>query len=307
MNNNLNTLAPDFIVSMKELHGSMMILALAVIFISIMLVVYKSMVAGQLALSPFITVAIIGLLTVLFPTGIVSFGNLIAEFIYDEMGINHGDFSDLFSDLISGYNNAQQDKSFWDTVTNPNGAISESLMTLVFFLSGMIAELVVFYAQIIQQFIIYTSIGLSPLIFAMYLFEPTKNVCVQFVTGLVGLLFWPLGWAMVQSLVSALIDKATDTGLLQLTGGQYVYTASYNYFVLGASIFTIFGMIFAPIAISKAITTGVSFGGGLLGSVVGGAGGVAAGGASIAAAAATGGGSAVASSGAASLAVGRNK
>jgi len=159
------------------------------------------------------------------------------------------------------------------------------------------------------------AIGFSPLLLSFLLLEQTRSIAVNFMIGLFGVLLWPLGWATIQLLVMSLIDTATDDGILILgDGSEVLYTAQYAYFTLGASVFMIFGTIFAPIAISKMISSGSSFASAVLGSGAGAVAGVGAAAVGIGAAAATGGGSAVASgagsalSGAGnSLAIGRNK
>lgn len=186
-------------------------------------------------------------------------------------------------------------------------AVSCLLIALSWILLG-ICYGVVLVAYLAQIAVLYIGIAMAPLFLGMLLYEKTRETGFKYIMGLVGIIFWPLGWNL-GFLVLHSITKFPDGPLWTLfyaTAFGAAFTAINIVLagVLGLGVaLLLFGVIWAvitkaPGVISAAITTGAQVGTGLMSAAAGGAAsslgmGVSAAG-SVAMVAATGGGGAAA-------------
>lgn len=168
---------------------------------------------------------------------------------------------------------------------------------------------------------IYIGTAIGPLFLGMLLFPQTRENGIKYFLGLIGVLFWPLGWGLGMALVESSIEMAplAMAELAILTTVLEPTFPGITLFIVALVQFIILYVVVtkAPSIVAKAITTGSQIGTALVSAATGAAmstassavgavgavGGAAIGAASVAAAPATGGAS-LAVGGAAGSAVG---
>jgi hypothetical protein len=164
-------------------------------------------------------------------------------------------------------------------------------------LLGFLASVIVFYAYLVQKFILYVGYALAPIFIGMLAVRTLHSIGVGFLLGFAGVLCWPLGWGAASLLTAGLIDFMSDQSFLASGGiGGGVGYALQNLMGLAVlAIWLISSTIAAPIIIQKAIATGAQVGQGLAATAAtAGVAGLTAGAGAAASLSAAGGGAAVA-------------
>ena len=125
--------------------------------------------------------------------------------------------------------------------------------------------MIVFYAYIVQKFILYVGFALAPIFIGFLAVRTLHSIGVGFLLGYAGVLCWPLGWGAASLLTSGLIDFMSDQSFLASGGiGGGVGYGLQNLLGLAVlAIWLISSTIAGPIIIQKAIATGAQVGQGL--------------------------------------------
>lgn len=151
-------------------------------------------------------------------------------------------------------------KSWWDMLNGQ--AFFEALISAAMMLLGFIASVIVFYAYLVQKFILYVGYALAPIFIGFLAIRTLHSIGVGFLLSYAGVLCWPLGWGAASLLTSGLISFMTDQSFL--ASGGFSGSAGYglqNLMGLAAlAIWLISSTIAAPIIIQKAIATGTQVG-----------------------------------------------
>ena len=102
------------------------------------------------------------------------------------------------------------DRSWWDILGDLNGFTVELLISGLLWLIGQFASLMVFWAYVIQKFILFTGYALSPLLIGLMAIPPLRSIGSRYLMHLVGVLLWPLGWAVAALITQGILDFMTD-------------------------------------------------------------------------------------------------
>ena len=183
-------------------------------------------------------------------------------------------------------------KSWWDMLDAQ--ALFEMVISAAMWLLGFLASVIVFYAYLVQKFILYVAFALAPIFIGFLAIRTLHSIGVGFLLGYAGVLCWPLGWGAASLLTSGLIGFMSDQSFLTIggVGGAAGYGLQNLLGLAALAIWLIASTIAAPIIIQKAIATGTHVGQALAGTVI--TAGVAGATAGVGAAAAFGGGGGVA-------------
>lgn len=150
------------------------------------------------------------------------------------------------------------------------GLVAIILCILVGLVAGFV-WLAVLAAYVIQALSTQVAIAISPLFLGMFLFPTTRETGTKYFTGMVAVLFWPLGWGIGFKLVELIMGVAMTICLLctPIVALNVIFAG-----VVDAMVLIIEGMLFwtmikkAPPLIVKAITAGSQVGAGLVGAGV---------------------------------------
>jgi hypothetical protein len=135
----------------------------------------------------------------------------------------------------------------------------------VMWLLGFLASVIVFYAYLVQKFILYVGFALAPIFIGFLAVRTLHSIGVGFLLGYAGVLCWPIGWGAASLLTSGLIDFMSDQSFLASggIGGAAGYGLQNLMGLAALAIWLISTTIAAPIIIQKAIATGAQVGQGL--------------------------------------------
>src|SRR6202163_1216638 len=154
-------------------------------------------------------------------------------------------------------------KSWWDGLDGQ--ALFEAGISIILWVLGFIASVIVFYAYLVQKFILYVGYALAPIFIGFLAVRTLHSIGVGFLLGYAGVLCWPIGWGAASLLTSGLIHFMSDQSFLASggIGGAAGYGLQNLMGLAALAIWLISTTIAAPIIIQKAIATGAQVGQGL--------------------------------------------
>ena len=97
-------------------------------------------------------------------------------------------------------------------------ALFEAGISIILWVLGFIASVIVFYAYLVQKFILYVGFALAPIFIGFLAVRTLHSIGVGFLLGYAGVLCWPLGWGAASLLTSGLIGFMSDQSFLSLGG-----------------------------------------------------------------------------------------
>ncbi|HYF36661.1 MAG TPA: hypothetical protein VD994_15300, partial [Prosthecobacter sp.] len=140
-----------------------------------------------------------------------------------------------------------------------------AIVMYVFFWCG-------FQLQIIA---IYLGSACAPIFMGMLLFEPTRDTAVKYHIGLIGILFWPLGWGLGMMFAQAIMTEGTALVTIILAPltvipiiNSTILTLALIILILIVITWMIVTLFAAPKIIQKAVTTGAQIGMGLVSATI---------------------------------------
>jgi hypothetical protein len=160
------------------------------------------------------------------------------------------------------------EKSWWDLLDAQ--ALFETGISLVMWMLGFLASVIVFYAYLVQKFILYVGYALAPIFIGFLAVRTLHSIGVGFLLGYAGVLCWPLGWGAAALLTSGLINFMTDQSFFSFgaIAGGAGYSLQNLMGLAVLAIWLISSTIAGPIIIQKAIATGAQVGQALVATTV---------------------------------------
>src|SRR5450432_3604419 len=297
--NDFNTLFPNFLNQCTEMNRVLTPIAFVLLAIGIV----SSTVTGRRSPSAYLrtigrTFAFAAVLSYL-PTWSNEISTTIDTTVRETLRADPAAVYDQYQKALAlkkGSPSSGGSKSWWDLLDAQ--ALFEMFISGVMWLLGFLASFIVFYAYLVQKFILYVGFALAPIFIGFLAVRTLHSIGVGFLLGYAGVLCWPIGWGAAPLLTSGLIDFMSDQSFLASggIGGAAGYGLQNLMGLAALAIWLISTTIAAPIIIQKAIATGAQVGQGLASTATtAGIAAVAAGAGTVASLGAAGGGAAEAS------------
>lgn len=268
--NDFNTLFPNFLNQCAEMNRVLTPIAFVLLAIGIV----SSSVTGRRSPSAYLrtvgrTFAFAAILAYL-PTWSNEAATVVDTTVRETLHADPARVYDQYKQALtlkSGNPNAGGFKSWWDLLDAH--ALFEMFISSVMWLLGFLASVIVFYAYLVQKFILYVGYALAPIFIGMLAVRTLHSIGVGFLLGYVGVLCWPLGWGAASLLTSGLIDFMSDQSFLAVGGitGGAGYGLQNLMGLAVLAIWLISSTIAAPVILQKAIATGAQVGQALVGTV----------------------------------------
>jgi hypothetical protein len=151
-------------------------------------------------------------------------------------------------------------KSWWQKIMDWRSAPIEWVVSGVFMLLGWLASAIMWWAYILQSAILFMGYALAPIFVGFMAFPSLYEIGRRYCLHLVGVMLWPLGWALAGLITQGVITFMTDRSFLVanpvLGNDEYSLQNLMGLAFLG--IWIIFSTIAAPVALQKAIQNGSS-------------------------------------------------
>jgi hypothetical protein len=249
------SLFPTFLQKCAELHELLRIVAFMLFIVgTIMLVVHGF--TGKRLMLHMVRLFILTALLVMLPQWGNQVQQLVQTSILNGLGVDPSNVQDQYNQLLVVKRGAGSDHSWWDILGDISGFTVEILISGILWLIGQFASLLLFWAYIIQKFILFSSYALSPLLIGFMAIRPLRSIGSRYLLHLVGVLLWPLGWAVAALITQGILDFMTDPTLKFLNPTASVYSLQESLGVVVIAFWIAFSTIAAPLVIQKVITQG---------------------------------------------------
>ncbi|MGP8200812.1 MAG: hypothetical protein ACLQU4_15055 [Limisphaerales bacterium] len=261
-----NSLFPSFLSQCSQLKSALMPVAYLLLVVGMV----ASTITGHRSPGAYLRTFGRSIVYVALLTYLVTWGNQITQIISDTTTqVIQADPAQVFAEynaaLVAKKSTATQ-SSWSDKLFHMGATLFEAIVSGFLWLFGLLASVIMFYAYIIQKMILYLGYSLSPIFIGFLAIRSLSTVGQRYIVGLVGVMAWPLGWALASIVTQGLLTFMTDQSFMQsstLSG-----TANYglqNFIGVGLlGVWLIFSTIAAPVIIQKALTEGYQAGAELL-------------------------------------------
>jgi hypothetical protein len=195
--------------------------------------------------------------------------SLVQTSILNGLGVDPSHVQDQYNHLLVIKRDTAHEHSWWDILGDISGFTVETLISGILWLVGEFASLLIFWAYIIQKFILFSGYALSPLLIGFMAIRPLHTVGSRYLMNLMGVLIWPLGWAVAALITQGILDFMTDPSLKFVDPTATFYSLQATVGVVVVAFWIVFSTIAAPIVIQKVLSSGILAGGALLSGAVG--------------------------------------
>lgn len=265
--NDFNTLFPNFLNQCAEMNRVLTPIAFVLFAVGII----SSTISGQRSPGAYLrtvgrTFAFAAVLAYLATWG-TEVGTVVDSTVKDTLKANPAGVFDQYQKTLAVNKGTTASKSWWEMLDGQ--AIFEGGISIVMWALGFLASVIVFYAYLVQKFILYVGYALAPIFIGFLAVRTLASIGVSFLLGYVGVLCWPLGWGAASLLTSGLLDFMTDQTFISAggVGGSAGYGLQNLMGLAALAIWLISSTIAGPIIIQKAISTGAQVGQGLAATV----------------------------------------
>lgn len=199
--------------------------------------------------------ALTGLL-VLLPQWGNAIQSLLQNSILNGLGVDPANVHDQYNQLLAVKRDTGGGHSWWDILGNLSSFTVEHLISGILWLVGQFASLLLFWAYIIQKFILFSGYALSPLLIGFMAIRPLRSVGGRYLMHLVGVLLWPLGWAIAALITQGILDFMTDPSLRFIDPTATFYSLQTTFGVAVLAFWIVFSTVAAPLVIQKVLAHG---------------------------------------------------
>jgi len=258
---------PTFLQKCAELHELLRIVAFMLFIVGTILFVLHGF-SGKTLMLHMVRLFVLTALLVMLPRWGNEAQSLVQTSILNGLGVDPSNVQDQYNQLLVIKRDTGTDRSWWDILSDLNGFTVEILISGILWLVGQFASLMIFWAYIIQKFILFTGYALSPLLIGLMAIRPLRSVGNRYLTHIVGVLLWPLGWAVAALITQGILDFMTDPALKFLDPTASLYSLQATFGVAVVAFWIVFSTVAAPLVIQKVLTTGELAGGQLMAGAV---------------------------------------
>jgi hypothetical protein len=192
-----------------------------------------------------------------------SWGNQIVSIVSDVvtnvLKVDPAKIHDQYQAALQLKKSSDGSQSWWERLIHfPD--IMEGIISAIFIVLGWFASTIEWWAYILQTAILFIGYALSPLFIGMLAFPSLQGTGRAYLLNLLGIMLWPLGWAVAGLITQGMIDFMTDQSFLNsgASGGTVLYSLQNLMGLAFLGIWIIFSTIAAPVVIQKSIGLGRS-------------------------------------------------
>lgn len=267
--NNFDTLFPNFTARCADLQSVLMPVA----YLFLVTGMVSSTIAGHRSTGAVMRALGRTIVYIIVLTQLVNWGNQIAlitdSTVKNVLQADPTNVYQQYNQALQAQQSTTTPNSWWQKLFNVGTSIFEALISGLLWIFGLLASIIVFYAYLIQKFILYLGYALSPIFIGFLAIRALNQIGVNYLLALVGVMLWPLGWAAASLVTGGLISFMTDQSFLwnQSLIGAAGYAFQNFIGVAALGVWLIFSTIAAPIIIQRVIAHGIQAGAALLSGV----------------------------------------
>ncbi|HLX72737.1 MAG TPA: hypothetical protein VKV04_24205 [Verrucomicrobiae bacterium] len=258
-----DSIFPTFLAKCGELHTLLLSVAYA-LFVSGIIVTVHHRFSHRVALHLSVRLLVLTALLVYLPVWGNQIQQLLQNSILSGLGVDPQQVYQQFNQLLVIKRDPATQSSWWNILSQLNNFSADLIITVVLWIIGLLASLLMFWAYIIQSIILNLGYALSPLLIGFMAIPALKHTGNRYVLNLTGVLLWPLGWGVAALVTQGILDFMTDPSFEYFDPTSTLPDFQKTIGVAAVGVWIIFSTIAAPVIIQKVVVAGALAGGELL-------------------------------------------
>jgi hypothetical protein len=244
-----DSIFPTFLAKCGDLHTLLLSVAFALFIVGVIATVHHRA-SHKSILNLLLRLLILTSLLVFLP----AWGNTLQNLLQ----------TSILSGLLIIKRDPATQSSWWNIMSQLHNFTTDLIISAVLWLVGQFASLMMFWAYIFQTIILNLGYALSPLLIGFMAIPALKHTGNRYLLNLVGVLLWPLGWALAALVTQGILDFMTDPTFEYIDPTNTLPDLQKTIGVAVVAFWIIFSTVAAPVIIQNVIAHGLQPGGALL-------------------------------------------
>ena len=258
-----DSIFPTFLAKCGELHTLLLSVAFA-LFVTGIIVTVAHGFSDKVLLRLLSRLLLLTSLLVFLPVWGNQIQNLLQTSILSGLGVDPANVYQQFNQLLIIKRDPATTSSWWNVMSQLHNFTTDLIISAVLWLVGQFASLMMFWAYIFQTIILNLGYALSPLLIGFMAIPALKHTGNRYLMNLVGVLLWPLGWALAALVTQGILDFMTDPSFEYIDPTSTLPDLQKTIGVAIVGFWIIFSTVAAPVIIQNVIAHGIQPGGALL-------------------------------------------
>jgi hypothetical protein len=258
-----DSIFPNFLTLCGNLHTLLLSVAFALFIVGVIATVQQRA-SHKSILNLLLRLLLLTSMLVFLPAWGNTLQNLLQTSILSGLGVDPSQVYQQFNQLLVIKRDPSTQSSWWNVMSQLNSFTTDLIVSAVLMLVGWLASLMMFWAYIFQTIILNLGYALSPLLIGFMAIPALKHTGNRYLTNLVGVLLWPLGWALAALVTQGILDFMTDPSFQYIDPTSTATNLQRTIGVAAVGFWIIFSTIAAPVIIQNVIAHGIQPGGALL-------------------------------------------
>jgi len=254
---------PTFLQKCADLHSLLCIVTFMLFIVGTILFVLHGF-TGKTLMLHLVRLFVLTALLVMLPQWGNDVQTLLQDSILNDLGVDPSQVQNQYNQLLVVKRDTGTGQSWWDILGNVRQFSVEILISGILWLVGQFASLLLFWAYVIQKFILFAGYALSPLLIGFMAVRPLRQIGTRYLLHMAGVLLWPLGWAVAALITQGILDFMTDPSFQYVDPSATLYSLQASVGVAVLAFWIVFSTVAAPLVIQKVITQGELAGGHLI-------------------------------------------
>ena len=258
-----DSIFPTFLADCAGLHTLLLSVAYALFIVGVIVTVSHRFTHRSL-LNLLMRLLLLTSLLVFLPAWGNTLQSLLQSSILSGLGVDPSQVYQQFNQLLIIKRDPSTQSSWWNVMSQLHNYTTDLIITAILWLVGQLASLMMFWGYIFQKVILNMGYALSPLLIGFMAIPALKQIGSRYLLNLVGVLLWPLGWAVAALVTQGILDFMTDPTFEYLDPTSTLPDLQKTIGVAAVGFWIIFSTVAAPIIIQHVISSGVQAGSQLL-------------------------------------------
>ena len=258
-----DSIFPTFLAKCAELHTLLLSVAFA-LFVAGIIVTVAHGFTHKALLHLLSRLLLLTSLLVFLPAWGNALQTLLQNSILSGLGVDPSQVYQQFNQLLVIKRDPSTQSSWWNIMSQLHNFTTDIIISALLWLVGQLASLMMFWGYIFQKVILNMGYALSPLLIGFMAIPALKQIGSRYLLNLVGVLLWPLGWAVAALVTQGILDFMTDPSFEYLDPTSTLPDLQKTIGVAAVGFWIIFSTVAAPIIIQNVIAHGIQAGGALL-------------------------------------------
>jgi len=254
---------PTFLTKCAELHTLLLSVAFALFVAGIITTVMRGM-SEKAVIRLLLRLLILTSLLAFLPAWGNTLQTLLHNSILSGLGVDPANVHEQYNQLLVIKRDTTTDTSWWNVIGRITETTVDLLVTALLWLIGQIASLMLYWAYIFQKVILNLGYALSPLLIGFMAIHPLRTIGSRYLMNLLGVLLWPLGWAVAALVTQGILDFMTDPSFMYIDPTSTLTSLQKMVGLAVVGFWIIFSTIAAPLIIQNVVTHGIQAGSALL-------------------------------------------